>query len=278
MEWNYLPKQDVNSSKKGIVTKMSHKIKKTLGISYNNNNNDNKNNLIEKSDDTEIIINNKEPQIIESKVNKHMIRTKKMHNVFDSENSDEEDSCCQVNVVEFSCPRGPTGPTGPPCPFPNTYSSTFIHLDRESEQLLAKEDAIIWDANTIEMGDINNNLNTSEIYIWRPGYYFVYYNLYHQQPCQFSLFKNGIVVAGSTICSTSGASQNSSATILLINPSDFIYPTSLSPSGFASKIEVVNHTSTVPNVKLTILNGGNATPQITATISIVLLFDTKFNL
>ena len=273
--------KNISNTKKGIVTRVSHKIQKTLGMSNNgmsnngmsNNGMSNTNNQNNKIEHDSCV--NESPEKEEKKSEKSEEEEKSEHS--DDEltcDDDESKKICfrNVQVLELSGCKGPTGPTGPIGP--NTVvSSTFIHLDRQTEQLLAKEDAIIWDANPIKVGNIDNTLNTSEIYVWKPGYYFVYYNLYNQQPCQFSLFKNGNVVQGSTICSGSGNSQNSSALVLLISPSDLISPTSLSPTGLAAKIEVVNHTSTVPTIKLSILNGGSASPQITATVSMFLLYD-----
>jgi hypothetical protein len=174
----------------------------------------------------------------------------------------EDDNCqeiCfrEVQIVKITGCVGPTGPPGPLLPF----SNTFICLNRETEQLLSKEDPIIWTSNTIKLGDINNVVNASGIYIWRPGYYMVYYNLCHKQPCQFSLFKNGTVINGST----TGSLQNSSFIIVRIDSADFISP---SPTGLAAKLEVVNHTSTVQNNQQVAVTGG-------ATISVILLFETS---
>ena len=92
----------------------------------------------------------------------------------------------------------------------------------------------------------------------------VYYNLCHTQPCKFSLFKNGVVMHGSTI----NSSQNSSFLIIRIDSTDFICDEPLSPTGRAVKLEVVNHTSMDPNVQLVTITAG-------ATISVVLLFGTS---
>lgn len=49
-----------------------------------------------------------------------------------------------------------------------------------------------------------------------------------------------------------------------------IEPTSLSPSGFAAAIEVVNHTSYNPIIKLN-NPGGSAPNDLTASINVILL-------
>ena len=270
---------------KSIVTRISHKIQKTLGVS-----------------NTDIVLedtplcNDKSENRLKPLSENRLIRSTKMIDLFaaeevpyvhkeeekedDSKEEDEkscekveddskededgskEDDCAEicfreVQIVKITGCVGPTGPPGPILPF----SNTFICLNRETDQLLLKEDPIIWTSNTIKVGDINNVVNASGIYIWRPGYYMVYYNLCHKQPCKFSLFKNGALVDGSTI----NSSINSSFVIVRIDSADF---TSLSPNGLAAKLEVVNHTSTVQNNPLVTLTGG-------ATISVILLFETS---
>jgi hypothetical protein len=209
-------------------------------------------------------------QIFEPTVNK-LSRSTKMADLFASdeeckEDEEDEDSCKEVHFKEVQIVKitGCVGPTGPPGPTAKPFSNTFICVNRATEQLLAKDDAIIWTSNTIKVGDINNVVNASGIYIWRPGYYMVYYNLCHKQPCKFSLFKNGVLVDGSTITSSINSLQNSSFVIVRIDSTDF---TSLSPSGLAAKLEVVNHTPTVQNNHIVALTG-------VASMNVVLLFET----
>jgi hypothetical protein len=171
-------------------------------------------------------------------------------------------------------PQGATGEqgaTGPCCPF----SHTFIHLDRETDQFLKQEESVLWDKNAIIYGDCGHISGQDGWYVWRPGFYHVYYNLYHQEPCQFTLFKNGLPLPGSTTGSPTGASQNSSALIIEVTSADFITPFSGAPGGVAAEFKLTNHTSFVPLVLLNGLSGsGSATPQITATMTMFLLTDT----
>ena len=154
-------------------------------------------------------------------------------------------------------------------------SSTFLYLNRSTDQLLAQEDSVIFDT-VIAKGDCGLIPNTSNIYFWRPGFYHFYTNLYHQEPCQFSLFLNGNIIFETTIGSPTGAAQNSSCYIFEIKVSDFITPTSLSPSGFAAAVIVVNHTSFVPFVLLNGITGsGSVSPQVTAAVTAFLLLDTS---
>jgi hypothetical protein len=124
-------------------------------------------------------------------------------------------------------------------------------------------------------GDCGHILGQDGWYLWRAGFYHIYYNLYHQEPCQFTLFKNGLPLAGTTTGSPTAATQNSSALIIEITPADFITPFSGAPGGVAAEFKLTNHTSFVPAVLLNGLSGsGSATPQITATMTMFLLADT----
>lgn len=275
---------------KSIATRISHKIQKTLGVSNPDIVFEPRDNLIKPPSDNRLIRSTKMIDLFaaeetpyvhkdegeesedektcdkvedDRKVEDEKEKEEKEEKSCDKKEYDKEDDNCQeicfreVQIVKITGCVGPTGPPGPLLPF----SNTFICLNRETEQLLSKEDPIIWTSNTVKVGDINNVVNASGIYIWRPGYYMVYYNLCHKQPCQFSLFKNGTVINGST----TGSLQNSSFIIVRIDSADFISP---SPTGLAVKLEVVNHTSTVQNNQQVAITGG-------ATISVILLFETS---
>jgi hypothetical protein len=166
-------------------------------------------------------------------------------------------------------PIGLTGPEGPQGPQGPVFAQTFIHVDRETDQILLGEESVMWDANQVVYGNGGHNIGESELYIWESGYYHMYYNLYHQEPCQFTIFKNNVVLRGTTIGSPTGSSQNSAAIIFQLTDDDLVSPTDLSPSGFAAKIQVTNHTSYVTSVTLNGLSGsGSVSPQITATVTI----------
>jgi hypothetical protein len=280
------------------VTRISHKIQKTLGVSNTDIIFEPRDNLIKPPSDNRLIRSTKMIDLFAAEETPYVHKAEGEADSKKSESEDEkedektcdkvkdditeehaktcdkkeyeqeddrkvEDDNCQeicfreVQIVKITGCVGPTGPPGPLL----SFSNTFICLNRETEQVLSKEDPIIWTSNTIKVGDINNVVNASGIYIWRPGYYMVYYNLCHKQPCQFSLFKNGTVINGST----TGSLQNSSFIIVRIDSADFISP---SPTGLAAKLEVVNHTSTVQNNQQVAITGG-------ATISVVLLFETS---
>ena len=304
MEENYIPIQNESKKEtKGFVTRLSHKIQKTIGLTSSNKPDillDNQiSSQIKLKDEPSLpttitlldnqFLDNETTQICEPKM-KQLIRSEKKSNLFEEEEEKEkEDITCkkdkkdtdsdsdtepctevrfrEVQIVQLTGCHGPTGPPGPPGP----YLNTLIYLTRDTEQQLAKAEAIQWTLQPIKVGNIDNITNTSDIFIWKAGFYSVYYNVCSQQPCNFALVKNGDIVSGSTINSTSGFAQNNVLLIMCVNKSDLTFPTSISPTGFAAKIEVVNYTSTTPNIRLVRLNGSDTFPQMVATISISLL-------
>jgi hypothetical protein len=163
--------------------------------------------------------------------------------------------------------QGLKGDTGP------VFSQTFVHADRSTDQTLAQEDSVIFDFPSIQYGSAVHPANSPDFFIWRSGYYHISFVLCHQEPCQFSIFMNGALLPGTTVGSPTGTSQNTLTAIVYISPSDVLgTPTVLSPTGFAAKLNVVNHTSFVPFVTLNGLGGsGSASPQMVASMVIFLL-------
>jgi hypothetical protein len=278
MEENYAPSQnDSKKEPKDFVTRLSHKIQKTIGLTSNKPDILLDNQILsqinlkpESSLPTTITIlnNNGATQIT------NLIRSEKMSNLFEEKvtplqkNKQDSDSDSDSEIyfqgIQVAQSIGCPGPTGP-------FTNTFIYLNRDTEQILAKKTAIQWTSNPIKVGDIANITNTSEIFIWKSGFYIVCYNVCSLQSYKFSLFKNGDIVSGSTINYIAGFTQNSARVVMFVNKSDMSYPTSVSPTGFAAKIEVVNHTPTIPHVRIMNLDTTDTAPQLVSTISISLL-------
>ena len=132
------------------------------------------------------------------------------------------------------------------------------------------EDPVIFDSVAIQYGACTLVAPSSKALFWESGYYKIYYNIYHQEPCQFAAFLNGNVITDSIVGSPTGSSQNSCSVIVYVSAADILfYPTSDSPIGTAAYIEFKNHTSYVFSVTLDGQSGsGSAMPQIVATASI----------
>jgi hypothetical protein len=164
--------------------------------------------------------------------------------------------------------EGPTGPTGPVGP-QGSMSQTFITVYSITPQTIHLEQPVIYDAVLNQMGNIGLVPNTSKVYIWQPGYYYVSTLFHHIEACQFSLFLNGSIY-GLPFSSPTGATHGYDDNIIRILPEDMVNETSLSPSGFAACLETVNHTSYNPNI---IFNNpsGSAPNDKTASMTVILL-------
>jgi hypothetical protein len=148
-------------------------------------------------------------------------------------------------------------------------SQTFISVYSITSQTVTLENPIIFDNILNQMGNIGFIPFTSKIYVWQPGYYYVTSLLHHIEACQFAIFLNGNVY-GFPFSSPTGATHSYSDLIIRINPEDMVNETSLSPSGLAACLEVFNHSSFNPNIRLD-NPGGSAPNDLTATINIILL-------
>jgi hypothetical protein len=169
----------------------------------------------------------------------------------------------------YTGPTGETGATGPT----GSISDAFIHAYSITPQDVGVEEAVMLDFASAVVGGVGFVNGTREVYTWQPGYYFVNVILTHKEPCQFSIMKNDvIVVPGGIFSSPTGSTQSMNSTIMYVDPSDLISPTPLSPSGFACKIQLKNHTSFVPVVSLDGTSGsGSAEPDTSCSISMILL-------
>ena len=140
-------------------------------------------------------------------------------------------------------------------------------MDRSIEQTLLPEENVIFNNVDVMQGDCYLDAPNSDTLIWAPGYYSIYFNIYHQEPCQFSLFLNNALIAGTIVGSPTGSAQNSSSAIIYISPADVLYlPTPFSTTGTAALLHFRNHTSFAPVITLNGQSGsGSASPQIVAT-------------
>jgi hypothetical protein len=150
-----------------------------------------------------------------------------------------------------------------------------MHVFAASEQFVDIEAPVLFDSNNSIQGSCAHDLLTPDLWFWQSGFYYLYTNLYHIQACQFSLFKNAIVVPGGVIGSPTGSSQNSSALIFEITAAEINQSYSGAPGGLACNLQILNHTSFIPSIKLNGSDGSGSAPnQVCATVTVVLLKST----
>jgi hypothetical protein len=177
-------------------------------------------------------------------------------------------------------PQGPQGDTGPEGPqgeqgIPGINSatfSTFISVYSTTEQTISQNNPILFDAHSYLFGDCNHLPNSSEIWIWKSGYYFVNVNINEMEAGQFSIVKNGSTnLIGGTIGSLSGSSLSTSL-ITQFTDADINIPTEISPTGFACKLQIINNSAQYPSITLYgSASTGNLIPQNSASFSIFLI-------
>jgi len=181
----------------------------------------------------------------------------------------------QHGVMGYTGPTGEhgvmgyTGPTGEH----GNVAYTFLHIYSTTPQIVNTEDSVIYDTHTAMVGNCSHIPTTTAVWIWETGYYYVSISIQHTEPCQFGIIKNGVFsVDGGLFSYVSGATMHTSSLILHIQESDLISVNSLSPTGFACKLEIKNHTSYAPFISLNAANSaGSATPEVVASLSIILL-------
>lgn len=171
-------------------------------------------------------------------------------------------------------PEGPTGPQGMQGEpgSSTTMFSTFITVYSTTEQTITQNNPIVFDAHSYLFGDCNHTPNSSEIWLWKPGYYFINVNINEIEAGQFSIVKNSSAnLIGGTIGSLSGSCLTGSL-ITQITEEDINIPTVNSPTGVACKLQVVNNSAQYPSVTLYgSASTGNLIPQNSASFSIFLI-------
>jgi len=165
-------------------------------------------------------------------------------------------------------PTGPIGFTGPQC----ENMSTFINLYSIKQQNIQQNQSISFDTFTACVGDCCHYPNTSEIWIWKSGYYFISANVNQLQAGKFSLFKNGVVIHGSSYGSLTGSALQITC-IFNISMEDINIENAMSPTNMACKIEIVNNSDNYPFITIYSYEaiGNNVIAQNSASIAVMLI-------
>ena len=162
---------------------------------------------------------------------------------------------------------GHTGPAGPPC----EMASTFINVYSTVQQQLLPNRPIIFESFTVAHGRCGHLPNSSDIWIWKCGYYYISANINQLQAGQFSIFKNGDIITGTSCGSLTGSALQLSS-IIYIHPEDMTIAYEQSPTGMACKLEIMNNSSNYPFITLYAAESyRNMNPQNSASLSIILL-------
>lgn len=192
---------------------------------------------------------------------------------------------CDINInyefeTEYTGPTGPTGPIGPTGPTGSVEVSTkkvdILSVYTTRQQEIATNGFVEFDFNSAMHGNCYHEPGKSELWVWTPGCYCVYYSLYTAEPCQFSLSKNdSLVIPGSTIGSVIGSSQNTHMFVVQITSDDLNVETGLETPKVACKLQLINNTTSTSSITLIDATGSNnILPQVSASMNMYLLQST----
>lgn len=189
------------------------------------------------------------------------------------------DGPCGINInYEFEAEYiGPTGPTGPAGPAGNVEISTkktdIVSVYTNRSQDISTNGVVVFDFNSAIQGNCYHEPGKSELWVWTPGFYCVYYSLYTAEPCQFSLSKNdSMVIPGSTIGSVIGSSQNTHMFVIQVTSDDISVETGLETPKVACKLQLINNTTSTSSITLIDATGSNnILPQVSASFNMYLL-------
>jgi len=184
-------------------------------------------------------------------------------------NIDEEKNAIFKDISNIPCVLPPSYARGAAHPIPSCKSNTFMTVYSTSEQQLYYNYPVIFENNDIIEGDCSYDPFTGKMWIWRPGYYYVYSSLYHLEACQFGLIKNGAIVKSSVVGSLTGSSQNTNTFLLEIGEQDMIAPFSKNTpfQNRACLLRLINYS---PKNYVTLIgsnSSGNIIPQISASMT-----------
>lgn len=146
----------------------------------------------------------------------------------------------------------------------------FINVYNTNVQYVPQNTPISFEYCNSINGSCYFNTDTSQIFLWKTGFYHIFFNIYNIEGCQFSLFKNSIdIISGSTIGTMSGTMLNSNAVILELTDDDMIIDCSCSPCGKSATLELVNITPFIDYITLYDSSGlGYVYPQINSSITL----------
>lgn len=105
---------------------------------------------------------------------------------------------------------------------PNGITGEFAYIYNLGLQVVPVEGDILFSNNGVIVGSIAHVLGTAPIILGTAGTYSVWLNVACNEPNQFTLFKNGVAVAGATYGSGAGTQPNPGMVIITANAGDVL--------------------------------------------------------
>ena len=105
---------------------------------------------------------------------------------------------------------------------PNGIAAEFAYIYNLGLQVVAIEGDILFSNNGEIVGSITHVLGTAPIILGTAGTYSIWFNAACNEPNQFTLFQNGVAVAGATYGSGAGTQPNPGMVIITANAGDVL--------------------------------------------------------
>ena len=140
-------------------------------------------------------------------------------------NNCKHHNCCNKCVV---CPPGPqgatgtTGATGPAGATGTNGLAEYAYIYNLDAQTVNIEADILFSNNGLIVGTISHTVGTSTIQIGSAGNYAVWFYVAGIQPYQFTLFQNGVQVAGSLYGTSAGTVMTTGMVIISATAGDIL--------------------------------------------------------
>jgi hypothetical protein len=123
---------------------------------------------------------------------------------------------------------------------------TFLNIYNDVIQTVLQENPVLFNNHRIIVGNCGHVLNSGNIEVWEPGYYYIHYNISHQEPVQLAIFLNNTILVGTTVGTQNAGDEADSTAIVRIDQNDIINQSIISPTGLSAWLELRNHTSFTP--------------------------------
>lgn len=105
---------------------------------------------------------------------------------------------------------------------PNGITGEFAYIYNLGLQVVPVEGDILFSDNGVIVGSITHVLGTAPIILGAAGTYSIWFNVACNEPNQFTLFQNGVAVAGATYGAGAGTQPNPGMIIITANAGDVL--------------------------------------------------------
>lgn len=181
------------------------------------------------------------------------------------------ESIYQEELTGMSGPVGPLcpGTLGPMCLYPK-HPMTFIHVYSTEEQKIYANELVLFDTHSVLSGHCMHFPNSSDIWIWKLGFYYITVSLFPVEALQCSFLKNDVDIEGGTFGTFNGLTELVGTFMIHITEDDLTLPIPPTFDQKGCKLSLMNNTIYTPFITLHGHSSSNYDkPQTTASVTVV---------